>query len=99
MLDFAKAAVAEPTAAAHDFAASLKGLAGDNFPVAATDIRRRWAKTFVDQARLWVEGGPGTRTTWAPVIADGAKALGDILIEVGAQEAQAARDRMGFRED
>lgn len=99
MLDYAKAAVERPTDPAPEFGASLKGLSAENFPVGATDIRRRWAKGFVDLARLWVDGGPGTRTTWAAFIADGAKALGDILIEAGAQEAQAARTRMGFKED
>jgi hypothetical protein len=95
----AEAVTGDPTARPLDFAASLKGLNGDNFPVGATDGRRRWAKIFVEQARLWVDAGPATRTAFAPALAIEAKALTDILIEQGAAEAAASRERMGFRED
>lgn len=99
MLEFAALASQDPAAQPYDLAASLKGLTGDNFPVAVGDIRHRWAKTFVEQAHLWVGGGAGTRRSFAPLIADGAKALKDILVEAGASEAIEARQRMGFRED
>jgi hypothetical protein len=94
-----EAVTGDPAARPLDFAASLKGLNGDNFPVGVTDSRRRWAKIFVEQARLWVDAGLATRTAFAPALAAEAQALTDILIEQGAAEAAAARDRMGFKED
>ena len=99
MLDFAEQATADPTAQPYNLGNSLKGLTGDNFPVGPGDIRHRWAKTFVEQARLWVDGGASTRRSFAPLIADGAKALKDILVAEGASEAITARERMGFKED
>jgi len=94
-----EAANGDPADRHLDFGASLKGLAADNFPVGVTDARRKWAKSFVEQARLWLDGGIATRTAFAPAIAVEAKALTDILIEEGAAEAMQARSRMGFKED
>ncbi len=99
MIERAAAAVDAPMERHLDFAASLKGLKADNFPLPQTDVRRRWGGFFVEQARLWLDGGPSTRAAFAPLIASGAKALNDILIEAGAEEAMAARQRMGFREE
>lgn len=81
------------------FAASLKGLTADNFPLGVTDARRRWAKHFVELGRLWIDGGISTRTAFGPALAIIARSLSDLLIEQGAAEAQAGFARMGLKED
>lgn len=100
MLERAQEAVQGDVSDRHlDFTVSLKGLAEGNFPVGQADVRRKWAKTFVDRAWLWLAGGVSTRTAFGPALATDAKALMDILIEQGSAEAQASRARMGFKED
>jgi hypothetical protein len=96
MIERAAAAVDRPNDRHLEFAASLKGLKADNFPLPVNDVRRKWGGHFVEQARLWIDGGASTRTVFGPLIAVGAKALNDILIEAGADEATAARQRMGL---
>lgn len=98
MFEFALKAFETPAEPPYNFANSLRGLTGDNFPVERGDIRARWAKAFLDRARLWVDGGMATRTAFAAGLAADARAFTDFLIEQGAAQAVASRQRMGMED-
>ncbi|ATC34147.1 hypothetical protein CA606_18420 [Caulobacter vibrioides] len=98
MFEYALKAFDAPSETPYDFANSLRGLTGDNFPVERGDIRARWAKSFLERARLWVDGGASTRTAFAAGLAADAKAFTDFLIEQGAAQAAASRQRMGMED-
>lgn len=99
MLNEAQLVADDPDQTTHALGASLKGLTAESFPVGVSDVRRKWAKAFLEQARLYADGGTGTRTQFRTVIRESVAALRDILIDVGANEAAQSRARMGFKED
>lgn len=97
MLDFALASFGAPSEPPYDLANSLRGLSADSFPVGKGDIRARWAKRFLDGARLWIDSA-ATRTAFAPGLTVEAAALKDFLIDQGAAMAVAGRERIGLED-
>lgn len=96
VLNAAVDAAGDPAVQPYELIGALRGLSEVNFPLAAGDARRRFVKAFCDQARAWCEASATTRKTFAGVLAEGARALQDLMVEQGTEIAAAARARMGF---
>lgn len=99
MLDFVLAAVDRPAEKPLDLMNSLRGVTAANFPTDPRDSLTAWGKAVLERIRLWCEAGEARRTAFAPGLRADVAALKDILIDQGAAEAAASRQRMGFKED
>lgn len=99
MLDFVIAAVDAPTERPLELMNSLRGVTAASFPADARDSLSAWGKSVLERIRLWCEAGEARRTAFAPGLRADVAALKEILIDQGAAEAAASRQRMGFKED
>jgi hypothetical protein len=99
MLDYVVAAVDAPAQQPLDLMNSLRGVTAASFPADPRDSLSAWGKSVLDRIRLWCDAGEARRTAFAPGLRADVVALKEILIDQGAAEAAASRQRMGFRED
>lgn len=99
MLDFAVAAADAPAEKPLDLLNSLRGVTVASFPADPRDSLTAWGKAVLEKIRLWCDAGEARRTAFAAGLRADVVALKDILIDQGAAEAAASRERMGFRED
>lgn len=99
MLDFVLAAVEAPAERPLELMNSLRGVTASSFPADARDSLSAWGKSVLERVRLWCEAGEARRTAFAPGLRADVAALKNILIDQGAAEAAASRQRLGFKEE